>query len=632
VRRSSSGLLLAAAVLAAGEGCSLLEDTEEAPEGWTVLHYSMADTNLEPFMVEDLNEMGSVGTQGALRLRAFVDRSADYGDDPVLDQGSWVGARVLDIGPESTELVEDLGDVDSADPDTLAAFITDGIAAHPSQHYALIISDHGASWPGIGPDEGSNYDMLELAEIVDAVSTGLEGAGVDQLDLIGFDACLMSSYEVASAMAPLAERMIASQELEPGHGWDYGALQAAADDPKITVDELGAAIVDGFAGQAAEYGTDAEITLALLDLTKMDTVDDALSVFSDALAERVVDVAPAVGRANVETLGFARSANEQEDAHLKDLGLLASAIGVEALDVSDEADDLVRAINDVVVERVSGASTGAATGLSIYFPPRLDLASDAYDDVQTAESWNDFLARYYEAGSEIPKKELPSFTDPQGLADVWFEDGGITVSGAYDELGQDNLTEAVISYALVEDDGSYTYFGEEFAVVDPDGEPTASGFYDLTALTISDGIDKVYAYVSLYYDEEAEVFTLDVPLGYYAADDVDGETYQDVLLSLVLSSEADLISESYYAYDPETETYGELIADPEGIIVPEVLWIDRRGNEEWVPTSDVGLYAELADLQYDVEPLPAGTELLVDLTVYDFGGNSSTVSSYVEVP
>jgi hypothetical protein len=31
-------------------------------------------------------------------------------------------------------------------------------------------------------------------------------------------------------------------------------------------------------------------------------------------------------------------------------------------------------------------------------------------------------------------------------------------------------------------------------------------------------------------------------------------------------------------------------------------------------------------------PLDPGTVLQVDLTIYDFGGNSSTLSSYVEVP
>ncbi len=36
----------------------------------------------------------------------------------------------------------------------------------------------------------------------------------------------MATYEVASAVAPFAERMLASEESEPGIGWDYTSLQS----------------------------------------------------------------------------------------------------------------------------------------------------------------------------------------------------------------------------------------------------------------------------------------------------------------------------------------------------------------------------------------------------------------------
>ena len=40
------------------------------------------------------------------------------------------------------------------------------------------------------------------------ISTGLADAGVEKLALLGFDACLMATYEVASTLAPLADRVI----------------------------------------------------------------------------------------------------------------------------------------------------------------------------------------------------------------------------------------------------------------------------------------------------------------------------------------------------------------------------------------------------------------------------------------
>jgi hypothetical protein len=605
-------------------------------DGWTVLHYSMADTNLEPFMVADVNELGAVGSNENLHVREFMDRSAEYGDDEVLDQGTWVGSRVLDIGAGgATEVVEDLGDVDSADPAVLSKFIADGIEAHRAGHYALIISDHGASWPGIGPDEGSDYDVLDLAEITDAISTGLDEAGVDKLDLLGFDACLMANYEVASAVAPLADRLVASQELEPGHGWDYGSLQLLADNPDATADELGHEILAGFSGQATEQGTQDQITLALIDLTKMGAVDKAVDDFASALSEQSADVAPAVGQSEVTTLAFGKSPDETQDKHLSDLGQLAGAIGESAPEVADQADAVVSALDGAVLDSVDGVGTAGATGLSIYLPPVADLADGAYLDVPSADAWAGFLDSYYNAGSAIPTDEQPAFTDPETGPDVSFDDdGSITLEGSFDPAALDNITAATISYALVNDDDSITYYGEEIADFADDGDaPVASGNYDLTVLQIDDGQDSAYAYVDLDLSDDLSTAFFDVPMTYYASTDPDRQDAQDALLSLVLDvNSSDFISETIYIYDEESGGYGELAPDPEGIVVPDVLTVGADGEQVWEPTTDVGLYSDVASLTYEFVPLDSGTTIQADLSLVDFGGNTSTLSSLVEVP
>ncbi|GEP36347.1 hypothetical protein NPS01_00100 [Nocardioides psychrotolerans] len=619
-----------------GGATSAVEHTGREGDGWTVLHYSMADTDLEPFMVADVNEIGVVGSNDNLHVREFMDRNEGYGDDELLDQGSWVGGRILDIGQGgATEVVEDLGDVNSADPEVLARFVAEGIEANRAGHYALIISDHGASWPGIGPDEGSDYDVLDLAEITAGISSGLEQAGVDKLDLLGFDACLMANYEVASAVAPLADRLVASQELEPGHGWDYTSLQLLADDPEATADELGSEIIAGFAGQAADQGTSDTITLSMVDLTQMDAVDEAVAAFAAAMEEQSTDVAPAVGQSEATTLAFGKSPDQSQDKHLSDLGLLATSIGESAPEVAEQADALVSALDDVVLDSVEGAGTAGATGLSIYLPPVVDLADPAYADVVSSQEWRSFLDSYYAAGEAIPDEELPTFTDPEAGPEVTFDDdGSITLTGAYDPAALDNITEATISYALVNDDESITYLGEEIAdFTDEGGSPTASGNYDLTFLQIDDGVDSAYAYVDLDLSEDLSTAFFDVPMTYYASTDPDQVDPQDALLSLVLDVEAgEFVSETIYLYDELTGGYGELAPDPEGIIIPDVLTIGADGEQVWEPTSDVGLYSDTANLTYEFVPLETGTLLQADLTVVDYGGNASTLSSLVEVP
>lgn len=45
-----------------------------------------------------------------------------------------------------------------------------------------------------------------------------------KIDVLGFDACLMSMYEIGSVLAPYANYLLASELLEPGTGWDYSSL------------------------------------------------------------------------------------------------------------------------------------------------------------------------------------------------------------------------------------------------------------------------------------------------------------------------------------------------------------------------------------------------------------------------
>lgn len=606
-------------------------------DGWTVLHYSMGDTNLEPFMVADVNELGEVGSNDHLQIREFMDRSVEYGEDPLLDQGDWVGGRILDLGaPGTSELVEELGDVNSADPATLASFIADGIKTHRAGHYALIISDHGASWPGIGPDEGTapEYDVLDLDEIVQAVSDGLEEAGVDKLDLLGFDACLMANYEVASAVAPLADRMVASQELEPGHGWDYTALQVLADDPETSADDFGAALIDGFAAQAEASGTQDEITLSMVDLTTMAAVDDAVDDFAEAMGENSATVAPAVGQSEAATLAFGKNPDEAQDKHLSDLGLLAAAIGEAAPEVAGPAEAVVDALDAAVLDTVDGVVTEGATGLSIYLPPVVDLADPAYLDVGSADEWSAFLDAYYGAGAALPEEEQAQFTDPADGPEVAFDEDGVTLTGTFDPAGLDNIVDATISYAIVNDDSSITYYGEEIADFDDSGDaPVAFGTYDLTVMELDDGYDTAYAYVALDLSDDLTTAFFDIPLTYYASTDPRQRDPKDGLLSMVLDIDAgEFESETLYIYDEASGGYGELAPDPEGIIVPDVLTVTAAGEQVWEPTTDVGLYADIPELRYEFVPLEAGTILQVDLAIEDFGGNTSTLSSLVEVP
>jgi hypothetical protein len=630
----STPLRIVAAVVALGLAVPLAAcSADEGPRGdagtWTVLTYEIADTDLEPFMMADVEEMGEVGGQENLSIVALVDRADGYSDEPVLGLDDWVGGKLLEITPGGADELDDLGDVNTGDPQVLADFIERGIAEHPADNYALVISDHGAAWPGVGADESSDGDTLSLAEMGDGIAAGLDAAGVDRLDLLGFDACLMATYEVASALAPYADRMLASQELEPGHGWDYTAFDIANEG--ADVDELGSALIDGFERQALDEETSAEITLSLVDLTQMGEVDAALAAFTGELVERAAGLSPTVGRTLASNLGFGSSPDPTQDHFMTDLGALAGQVGVDALDVSDTADDLVRAINDAVVDKVDGRATRDATGLAVYFPPTAAYFDEEYRSLDVAGGWMDFLTVYYGEGAAIPVEEQAQFAT--GDVETSFDENGLTITGGFASAGGDSLSDAYIRYGLLGDDGAITFIGEEPAYPADDGSDTVVGEFDLTTLEISDGEDSATAYLQLTTTPDGDAVTVDVPMAYYAADDEDGESYQDALLSLVHDGDSgEIVSETYYSHDAATGNYGELTTDADGIIVPQLLHVAADGTEEWTGTSETGLYADLPGLQYDLVDLVSGTVLYIELWVVDFGGNSDMVSAVVTIP
>jgi hypothetical protein len=611
-------------------------DGEEASaarsgEGWTILQYQMADTNLEEPMLADLVEMTEVGSQEGLNLVTLVDRSAEETDADLLNIPNWEGAKTLTVDAGGFTETADMGDLNLGDPAVLSEFIATGIAENPAARYALIVSDHGASWPGVGPDDSSGGDVLTLDEISTGIADGLEQAGLDRFDLLGFDACLMAGYEVASTLAPVADRMVASSELEPGHGWDYRALSVLAENPEATADELGTAIVDGYEAHAEENGQAQEITLSMLDLTQMGPLDEAMTAFSAALSERSTEVAPVVGTERAAVLEYGKDPDPAQASNAADLGLLVAEIGADALDVSDQADAVITAMNDVVAYNVAGPVTQTSTGMSIYFPPESTYYDAAYDEVPAAADWAAFLASYYGAGEEIADE--PAYLSNDGGVDQsFFDQDGLNLVGTFDPALETSLTEARIRYGAVQEDGSVLYLGTEPADLSTDGSGTALGIYDLTSLEITDGVDTFTAYFDLTLDPESGTATFSVPMTYQAPGET--EPSEQVRLLIVVDTEGDggILSETYYAIDPETGTAGELQADPTGLVFPKLLVVGEDGTEELVESSDVGLYADLPNLLYDFPALPTGTEIFAELIITDYGGNEAIASAEVAVP
>ena len=193
----------------------------------------------------------------------------------------------------------------------------------------------------------------------------------------------------------------------------------------------------------------------------------------------------------------------------------------------------------------------------------------------------------------------------------------------------ENIVEAVLYTGVVDPDGTVTFIGEDQGLYEGTQAVAAN---DLTRLVLDDGQDQAYAYQDISFSEDLNLFMLEVPLAYYAPGTAPGGSdYLDITLRLTYDVTTEEFTEGFYAAD-EFGTVAEFSADPEGLLVPWMLTWRPDGTIEWVQTSDVGLWADLPNLLYDFEKLPAGTELYAELYVFDFGGNSDFASVETEVP
>ena len=318
------GAALVAAIAAAAGVVTIGGSSAGAAQpGWTVLVYVAADNNLEPFAIPNLMQMASVGSGPGLDIEAFIDRSPKYSDAPLGNLGNWSGAKVVQVNKGSFKEEQNLGNVDSGDPATLSNFISSAAKRHPSDKLALIIWDHGAAWLGTALDEQTNH-IIALPKLQQALQAGLAGAGKPKFEMLGFDACLMANTAVLGTLAPLANWITASAELEPGHGWDYSALGAIAGGGGSGAD-LGKAIANSYQAYATSQNTSDGISLAVINDAAVPALTNAVNGAGNTLAGAAKAVAPAVSGTRAAVLSYGRNPDPKLDFNLVDLGALAAS-------------------------------------------------------------------------------------------------------------------------------------------------------------------------------------------------------------------------------------------------------------------------------------------------------------------
>jgi hypothetical protein len=237
-------------------------------------------------------------------------------------------------------------------------------------------------------------DNMEMKRALQLAAPAFNG----RLDLLGFDACLMSMLEVHYQLRDTCNVLVGSQEVEPGDGWPYDdILTRLAADPTVTPEALAQAIVQAYVGWYETNYPRLAVTQSAISLSNIEPVAVAMTGLADVLQESLT---------TTETLGLLfkalRSAQSFTDRDYVDLAhfceLLAEsdkngAIGAAARTVSGL---LAGESSPVIAEAHHGTMVQQATGLSIYLPTR--ILSPLYFGLDFAiqHHWDEFLAAFVE--------------------------------------------------------------------------------------------------------------------------------------------------------------------------------------------------------------------------------------------
>lgn len=387
-------------------------------DDWTVMVYLDADNDLEAFGLKDFNEMeqglydavqaGNSDITENLNLIVLIDRNRGYTSSATEYNGSdWSDTRLYRVKPDNSDTyfnserlddggsgvghVASLGEKNLGNPSTLSWFLEYGRTNFPAEHYAIVFWDHGGGarhlqkedkdLKAVCWDEDSGDNPLYLDEIQDGIAK--EFNSTDKIDVIGFDACIMSTVEVAYEFRNLADYLVASMNYEQGNGWFYtyifGNMTGSRDESSLSGRSFAKLIVESYEYFIENmYNYHSGETLAATDLSKIINLKTEIDQFAAALYSEgkqsdIEDVRDATVNYNDDDYTM----REYPYFDFQDFTQGISDSSSFKTSLRDQADDVIGAMQAVMVKGYGETGNGqsyysdeesaANRGLSIFF-------------------------------------------------------------------------------------------------------------------------------------------------------------------------------------------------------------------------------------------------------------------------
>lgn len=415
----------------------LAADTVSMPQPekeWTFMIFMAADNNLEAASALDIIELERYGSTDKVNYVAQIDRNGNYTKNSEL---RWIGTKRFYIIKDKTKkmvspALEDLGDLDSADPLTLTDFVRWSKENFPAKKYGLILWNHGTGWKEISPsvdeyidDEVNRSYEIGLGQGMNGLQVGnanasnkkketskpsapssivpnisfnisydytsntsmdiptlgqtllrIKGVLGKPLELLGFDACLMQMAEVGWTGVGTARCQVGSPDLEPERGWPYDAISKVLNSkPQMDGIELGKVIAEAY-NKSYSGGTQGNtaVVISVMDLFKAEEFRMDLNAFCDSVIKNVSKDIDRIEEHRSNSLTYSYS-------DYVDLGHFLALLARDKKVSAGTRSAAIQLLKTICGDRGEGgfvarvASNGdkfrETRGLSIFFPSRM---------------------------------------------------------------------------------------------------------------------------------------------------------------------------------------------------------------------------------------------------------------------
>ena len=392
---------------------------------WTIYVY-LCGSDLESDQAcatDDLDEMVSASDNSNVRFVVEAGGSRSW-------HNKYVNAKKtqrLIIQDGTVEKLETLDRSNMGESNTLADFLAWGTATYPSDHNGVILWDHGGgSVNGVCLDENYNSDALSLKEL-DAALLSAYGTMNGKFDFIGFDACLMGTLETANVLASYAEYMYASEEMEPGAGWDYKSISdCLSKNPQTSAADLGKAICNGYFDSLKGDADEGIATLSIIDLGKVDAIVTSFNDFSRDLC----NAAGNPGDLSTIVRGINEADNYGGNNRSEGYSNMVDLIGVmDACEpIVTSSSKVKSAVKDAVIYNKAGSTHSNAGGLSIYYPLMVEDSNELamFEKVCVSPYYLTFVDTVERTSAQDAGDALFDF-------DSWFQDDEWEWSSDYED-------------------------------------------------------------------------------------------------------------------------------------------------------------------------------------------------------